>query len=578
MSSADETIVVQWLSTADKMMQTLDRMDQRFDKQEKQLQKLAQTSDKTANSAVGSFNKMEQELKDQEAALKKLEIGSKAFDEQRKKVEALRKSFQAVKGEIGSIGQTSGGMLSEGITKLGALAAGMMSFQAIVTAVVAELDKVRQLKLDAADTTRTFEQALADVGQNIGADAVPQARQMILENAPRLGTTNEGLADLIGVAISAGAKDLTEAMDLTAATLKLTVGNAEKARALVGGTLDVASLSGSQNFEGALGQLLQVQSQVRSTNLAEFTRNIGSGLAAATAGGANIQGVSTERGFELASVISQIIKDTTGSETATSLRQLVARLDAFSPEEQKLLKDKTTSVIDPESIQALRQARTVDERLSVIRSSEGLQRQFLDTIEESIGKVAIREIVTESARAVEVEQKAAQAITPIDQAQGFFAELNSTIAEQTATLKAERTSQANIASGEITGGRAIAGQVQKIVEDTIAKVNLSGIDAETAGTIRNRLRVGAATGADPIQTGITALEEAQDRRRIFGVLPAGGQVSPEDRALIQQQIEALKALEATIRAGQQPAQPAAPRPPAPAVRPKEAPLPAATAP
>lgn len=574
---SDEKIEVEWIATANKMMQTLDRMDQRFDKQDQALKKLAQTSDKTANSAAGSFNKLEQELKENEAALRRIEIGSKAFDEQRKKVDALRKSFQNVKGEIGSIGQASSGMLSAGIAKIGALAAGMASFQAVVTAVVAELDKVRQLKLDAAATTRTFEQSLADVGQNIGADAVPQAREMILENAPRLGTTNEGLANLIGVAISAGAKDITQAMELSAATLKLTVGDADKAQALVSGALDVASLSGSDNFEGALGQLLQVQSQVRSTNLSEFTRNIGSGLAAATAGGANVQGVSTERGFELASVISQIIKDATGSETSTSLRQLIARLDAFSPLQEKTLKDKTVSTVSTESIEKLRQARTVDDRMAVIQGDEGLQRQFLDTIEESIGKVAIREIITQSDRAVGFEQKASQAILPIDDAQKFFTDLNETIGVGAPTLRAERVSQANIASAEITGGRAIAGQVQKIVEDTISKVNLSGLDYDTSTMLMNNMRGGEAIGADPIAAGIDTLERAKQRRMGFGVIPIGGAVSEEDKALIQSQIEALKALEATIRAGQQP-QPAAPRPAAPAVRPKEAPLPAATAP
>jgi len=82
---ADERIEVEWIATANKMMQTLDRMDTRFDKQEKQLQKLAQTSDKTANAAAGSFNKLEQELKENELALRKMEIGSKEFEEQRKK-------------------------------------------------------------------------------------------------------------------------------------------------------------------------------------------------------------------------------------------------------------------------------------------------------------------------------------------------------------------------------------------------------------------------------------------------------------------------------------------------------------
>jgi hypothetical protein len=96
----DERIEVEWIATANKMVQVLDRMDTRFDKQEKQLQKLAQTSDKTANAAAGSFNKLEQELKENELALRKMEIGTKEFEEQRKKVDALRASLQKAKAEL----------------------------------------------------------------------------------------------------------------------------------------------------------------------------------------------------------------------------------------------------------------------------------------------------------------------------------------------------------------------------------------------------------------------------------------------------------------------------------------------
>ena len=228
---ADEIITVEWISTAQQMLATIQKVDAKLERQEKLMQKLGDTSKKGADAAAGSFNKLEAELKENEAALKKLQIGTRAFAEQKTKVDALRKSLNGAKAEISGIGETTGGVLQQGIGKVAALAAGMLSFQAIVSAVVAELEKAKQLRLDAAATTRTFEQALADIGQNIGGAAIPQVKQMILENAPKLGTTNEGLSDLLGVAISAGAKDLDEAMSLVAATLKLPVGDAQKARA-----------------------------------------------------------------------------------------------------------------------------------------------------------------------------------------------------------------------------------------------------------------------------------------------------------------------------------------------------------
>ena len=497
-------------------------LKKRHDEMSAALKKLGTEAPKVAIDAAGSFNRLEKELLENEQALKKLVIGSKAFGEQKAKVEELRKTLQGAKSQLATTAESTGGLLSTGLGKMAALAASMLSFQAIVSAVVAELEKTKQLKLDAAATTRTFEQALADVGQNIGGGAIPQAKKMILENAPKLGTTNEGLADLLGVAISAGAKDLTEAMSLVAATLKLTVGDAQKARALVGGTLDVASLGGSQNFEGALGQLLQTQSQVRSTNLAEFSSNIGPGLAAATADLSQQKGVSTERALEISSVISQIIKDQTGSNTATTMRMLFTRMGSFVPELEKKLDDGGLAKVTSEQITAFQTLKTFDDRLRMMQDVPAIGQQFLETQRESIGKTAIAEIIGKSARAVLFEEKAKQNISSIDAAQGFFGDLNKSLVGETAQLTAERKAQANIAASEVIGTRDLQGTVIKIVEDAVAKVNLSGLDVETAGTIRNRLRLGDATGANPIDTGITALREAQHRRKAFGFIPAGG--------------------------------------------------------
>lgn len=572
---ADEIITVEWIATAQSMLATIQKIDQKIERQEKLMQKLTDTTKKGAVEAAGSFNKLEQELKENEAVLKRMVIGSRQFDEQRKKVDQLRNSLRGARGELTQVGGGIGSALGGAVTKVAALAAGMVSFQLIVTAVTAELEKVRELKLGAAATTRTLEQSLADVGQNIGGDAVPAARKMILEESPKLGVTQEGLADILGVAISAGAKDLEEAMSLSSAALKLTVGDAAKARALVGSTLDVASLGGSNNFEGALGQLLQVQSQVRSTNLSEFGANIGPGLAAATSQGQHQQGVSTERAFEIASVISQVIKDQTGSNTATTMRQMFTRMDSFTPERSVKLDDGGQAKVSKEAIEAFKNATTFDERLDMMRKDEGIRLQFLETQRESIGKTAVREIISGSARAVAFEDKAKQNITGIDDAQAFFKQLDTVLVGETAQLSAERKAQANIAKAEVSGERDLEGTVLKIVEDTISKVNLSGLDYDTSLKLRNQMRVDTIAGVDPIESGKKVLEEAKGRRAAFGIIPAGGSVSQEDKDLINKQIQALRDLEAAIRQ----IRPAPQRQQAaPPVRPREAALPGATVP
>lgn len=572
----DEKIEVEWIGTATKMTAVLERLENKLDKQEKQLQKIGTTSKKSADMAAGSFNRLETELKENERALKNMTRGTAEFARQKRKVDALRASLTKAKGEITSAGSRMSGVFSTGIGKLGTMVAGMASFQAIVSAVVGELEKVKRLKLDAADTTRTLEQALADLGQNVGAEQIAPAREMILREAPRLGTTQEGLGNLLGIAISAGAKDLQEAMEISAATLKLTVGDASKAAALVGGTLDVASLGGSKNFEGALGQLLQVQSQVRSTNLPEFAANIGPGLAAATAKGQNQDGLTTERSLEIASVISQVLKDQTGSNTATALRQFVTRLDQFVPKSSAKLKDGSQATVAGETISAFQQTRSIDERILLMRENEGLRQQFLAKQKEGIGKVAVGEFLGGGdGRALKLDQKASAAIDSIDKAQGFFTNLSDTTKRETAQLQAERKSEAAAKTAEVRGDRDLEGTVRKIVDRALGKVNLSGLDAETRAAINTSLLTDEAMSVSPIASGISALERAQMQRTAFGAVPVGGQVSAEDKSSLQEQIKILKEMRDTLRQQQQ--QPVI-NVKAPAMRPKDNPLPAATIP
>lgn len=589
---ADETVTVEWLGTATKMNQTLDRLNAKFDAQEKNIQRLANTSKKGSAEAATGFNKLEKEFNDNVKALKKLELGSKAFTAQKRKVDALRASLQKAKASMGGVGGTISSSLGAGVAKMAALGAGMLGFQAIVSVVVGELEKINKMKLEASAQTKTFEQALADVGLNIGPEAIPEARETILREAPKLGVSQEGLANLIGVAVSAGAKDLEQAMQLSAAALKVTAGSAERAQAFVGGTLDVASLGQSTNFEGALGQLLQVGSQVRATDPAAFADAIGPGLAAATANGQNQEGMTTERALEIAATISQIIKDPTGSNTATAMRQFVVRMDSFAPKLKKTLKDGTKTEVTTDQINEFKSAKTFDERLALLQGNENLGRQFLELQKEGIGKTAVREIVGKSDRAVAFEAKAAEAITSIEGAVPRFQQQVSAVGVAAPHLLAANRAQAARDAAKVRGGDDTAGAVLEIVQEGMKAVNLSGVDEGffgTQGKILTDIQGKELLGEkDPFKTGIAALEEAKETRKLFGLIPIGGEVSAEHKALLQTQIDEIKALRVVMQQQAAPqgniAIPNAPAAPpqvrvvAPPMRPKEAPLPAVAAP
>lgn len=557
----------------------LTKLEARIDELTAAMKDTGVASVKAARDAEGSFNQLEKELKQNETALKKLAIGSKEFDQQKVKVDNLRKSLAGAKGELKGVADQQGAIAQAGSSALGDIknmAMQFMTVQAVVQAISDELEHVSQLKLEAAGTKRTLEQSVADMALNLPNEDVATAREMVVQNAPDLGTTQEGLADLMATAMSGGAKNLNEAMEVSAATLNATAGDSGKAKALLEGSLDITALSGSNNFKGAIGQMVQLQAQSPGSDMRVFATNVASGLAAATADGSNMSGMSTERAFEMTAVISNLLRDRTGANSATALRQFSSKMDAFNPEKSKTMLDGSVVTLSDEQIAKFRGAKSFDERLSVVQGDKALQQQFLGGIEESIGKTAIREIVSKSERATGFEQSASAGITGIDEATKDFAGKVAAINAETTLLTADRKHAAVIQKAEVTGGRAEAGQVEKMVQDTIDKMNLSGLDSETQGTVRNRLRIGAMQGENPIDTGITALEEAKQQRKIFGFIPGGGSVSEEDKRTADETIQILRDMKAAIE--RQNAAPVPVKVTAPATRPAERPLPERTQP
>lgn len=531
-------IEITLLADSDGAASAVERLERKVEELSKSNQQMARESSRAAKFVEGSYAQLQAELKENEKALKGMRVGSEEFVAQKAKVDELRNSLENANQSIEASAGRVSGIFSSGLGKLAQLAAGMASFQLVATAVVEELEKAKQLRIDAGRTTQTFEQAIADIGLNVGAEALPETRRVIEQTSQELGVDQTGLANVIGVAISAGASDLAEAVDVSAAAMKLTAGDTQKAVALVGGALDVASLAQSKNFEGALGQIAQVQSQVRSTDASQFAANIGGAIAAVTAKQSNVESLTTERGFELASVISQILKDQTGANTATALRDLTTKVDAF-----QAVKSDTVSA---DVAAQFNQAGTLDARIAVIRSDEALQAQFLGKLENSLSKIAIKEIVQGSDRAKEFDAKASATITGIDQATGQFQGLAVAIAAETANVRAARQAEVNIAASQISSPRGVEGTVVEIVEKTLDKVNLSGLDMLARKGLNAEFEASVAAGQSVEVAAVNTLEAAKQQvtipTPIGTMIPMGRQVSEQDKRLIDVQIEAIRRL------------------------------------
>jgi hypothetical protein len=582
---ADERIEVEWIASAARMVQILDKLDTRLDKQDQKLDKIAKTSEAAAEAAAGSFNQMEQELKQAEIAMNKLTIGTAEFAAQKAKVDSLRQSLTQAKASLKAAPTQLSQALSGGMQKLTSFAAGFVGLQQTITAIVNELGRAKQLRIGAAETTRSFEQSIAAMALNIGAANVPAARQMILEQAPQLGVTPEGLAELIGAGISGGAKDLDEALSLSAKVLKLTAGDVQTAQPIMSGMLSLAGATGQRDFEAAIGQLSQFQAAARGEDLAMSINNLSTSLAAANLPGERIAALGAERSLEIASVLSQVLQDPRMDKTGTAVRNLFLRMDAFVAKRETKLDDGTISRLTKEQVEGFNQLGTLDERLAAMRATPEIGRQFMSTIEINETRSGIRALVLGGEAVQELDARASALVTPLAQATEEFQNLTTVIAENTQLTKARNEAEAASAVATIENRqRGFEGQILEIMDNALARVNLSGLDVLRGVEISAAMAAGEATGTPVAESAIAAMQAVQQQAgvRIKGrvVVPFGGGVSADDIAILQraiQQIQQLEQQRLRAAANQQPAPVRVVVQP-PAARPKEAPLPAVTTP
>jgi hypothetical protein len=587
---ADERINVEWIATQQAILSAFEKMNRKLDDQDKKLEKIGSTSKKTANLAAGSFAALEKELRDNEKALKGLVMGTRAFDAQKRKVDALRKSLAGAKQQLTGVSSAASGIgaaAAGGVATVARMAAGMVGLHATISMVVAELEKAEKLKIQNAGVERSLEQVIADIAPNLGAGAVGQARDFIRQGAVDTGTTQQGYANLIGNAISAGAKNLEEAGKVAAASLRLSAGQSDKATSYAEAALDITSLAGTDNFEGALGQISQTLSQVRATDPAQFAAAIGGALAAATAERQNIDAMTTEQALERAAVFSQVTKDQSGAVTATALRQYTSDLDKFVPQRRMRLQDDSEATVSRELIAEFRATRSVEGRERLMQQNEGLRRQFIDGLRESESKIAKVELVSGSKRAMDWLAQAEGRITSINQAQGEYAAMATQVDLATGALRAANVGAAQREFIATEGTRGAEGQALEIFNRTLERIDLPGIDRGRELYEKRKVQAEIASGGDTFRAVYRGLESATTAKGLFEQdIDAQGRAellaALEEIKALQREAAAIRARDAQAGAGGVGA-PAAGEPakivvqaPAPQGRPQEAPLPATT--
>ena len=528
-------------------VKALERLVKGMDRLERSADRAAKTSSQGARIAEGSFESFNRELRESESRLKRLKVGSEQFRLQKQKVDELRRAVTRAKQQIGSMNDVTKKTSTGVIASAGRMATSFSGVHEAMRLVTSEFRKQEELAAKAAGQKKTFEQSLADVAFNLGGDSLEPAKQLIEANAGRLGVTREGLANLIGEAVSAGAKDVQEAFGVSEAALKLTAGDTTNASELVQASLDLASLSGSTNFRGAIGQVAQMQAFVRATDPSQFASNMGSAFAAGTSNRQNLAAVTTERVAEIGAVVSQVLKDREGSVTATKLEQAFAMLDKFQPEAQKELKDGTIGAVSKEVLQRFTSTRDFDEKLQLFRENEGLRKQFADTFREGKGKQGLVEFFAGTDRVLAMEARAREGITSIDEATLDYDKLAAAVGKQTRALLRGRQSDEFIKSVKTTGVEALRGEALVEFNKAVKNVDLPGLDAGMEVALAADRKLGELTTQNTAELYAKILRES-----LLGDQPFfRGALTEADRSIVENQVAVLERIAEDISAMRQ---------------------------
>ncbi|MEP3477995.1 MAG: hypothetical protein ABJZ55_01995 [Fuerstiella sp.] len=536
-----------------------------------------QTLDSSVRMVKGSYQQLEKELADQITKLKQMKIGTAEFAKQKTKVDQLKTSVNQAKQAMSGMEQPlqksnsllgkSKGLMSGSLGSIGQMAAGYLSVQMAIQAVIQEIEKKNRLEKEAAGETRTLEQAIAANMMNIAPEERAGFRDVVREESKRLGVDQTDYANTAGIAISAGAGDLDRAKSILESLFTVTAGNAADAQALGGAALDFTTLAGTDDIEGAIGQLSATQQKVRATDPALFAKNIAPAIAAATAGGKNVDSLTVERGLELGAVISQLLKDTSGEKTATALNQFVAKMDGFEAglgseettkadllkaqkkvaestegtkarataeskvaELQKTLASGKLQSVDAATVKKFSETRDFDARLKMMQANEALAEQFVDGLKEGKLKNALRELAIGSNRAKLLDADTSAAIPSMKEGRANFENLQTSVTNETKVLKGDRQSKANAQYASTDEVIALKGQIATVFDETLGKINMYGFDPLNRLGRTNAIESTRARGGDV------------ERHRIEILGQELAKASPEDAALIRDQINVIQDL------------------------------------
>lgn len=553
---ADEKIEVEWIATATRMMATLDSMDKRFEKQEKALQKLSDTGKKGAELVAGSFNKLEQELKDSEAALKNLTIGSSEFTAQKEKVDQMRRSVTAAKKELETQPKESFGTAVKGM----AVATGAATM--LAAALVKVADAQRGIISAGADQAIVLDQMARrfQIQANLVDDERAKQSQQIIEQSSVAGVRAEvGFAAATQLAGS-GFNDAVEkgTLQTVLETIQASSfqGSPEQLVSAFSEALNAYGLEkNNQNLKelAVAAQSLFKQTDFQLTELTDFAKN------AAVFRGANIAPQESLAAF---TALREVLP---AAESSTALRNFISKLQAGDVTKEMKdnferlgVKADEADFVGEGLVDVLKTLKSRTDVLPEAQRNQALGKMF--GMENVAGARLLMQSIERINELRAAQQGGAQFQRDFETAsQGMLAERN--------RIENERLMNILPIGGELAAQenrlQRFENQNQAIINNQMARGNgVVAVGAQAASFVTEKTNV--LTGGEVVPQASEGL--FQVFRAILGKNDEQARKIDETNELLRQQLQ---------RQAEQQRQP---QRAVPNVRPKEAPLPAETAP
>ena len=289
----------------------------------------------------------------------------------------------------------------------------------LVTAFKSEHERLVRAQEQARQSGMSQGEAMREVMQTFRPDATVGGQDLMREferiSKATGGTSVKDIAIAAKDVFSVGAETNRQALDAIEAAFRVTPGKPVEATELASRAVQIAKIQGTDNFKAVIGLL---------TNVAEATSIRDLPQLAATAPGSAATSLATggtaEEGLEIFSTLQQLIGDVEGRRTATASETLIAKLHEFVPAgaaEQKKGKpvrkggalvgsDKAGEFLVPDAeVAAFEAAQGPQEKIELLRQSEGLRRLFLTEANfETRSETAVKEFLSGSRRALHEER------------------------------------------------------------------------------------------------------------------------------------------------------------------------------